>query len=154
METTRNDYEDKAIRDAWKDAGSPPTLLAEERIRSFARMLYDVHWSRATVVMSVARALAREPAQPVDLASRYATFRQTVTRVVGEEAPRAVVVTDIMNGSLAVFIAWLEWPGAGQSGFIRPQDHMLGPEDEAELRRKCQLAAEDIGSRALGKVYR
>lgn len=56
--------------------------------------------------------------EPPSLASRYAAFRATVERVVAEEAPAAMVVTDIgrwteRDGSVGgeTFIAWIDGGG-------------------------------------------
>ncbi len=86
-----------------------------------------------------------------DLPTRYAAFRETVERIVREEAPNAKVVTDVTRGRDARLLYDIrlgtetlsgsrladEWPNAGD-----PNQQWLRADIAAALRR--------LGARAMG----
>lgn len=86
-------------------------------------------------------------------AELYTRFRETVERVVREEAPNARVVTDVTPAILrerpAQFLVDFEW---GQ--YRRQWSHNFNApvtQFESSIRQHCECALREAGARAMGR---
>lgn len=88
------------------------------------------------------------------VAQRYAAFRETVERVVREEAPNARVVTDMTTATIlgerpAQFIvdfAWGQYRRQWAHDFDAPVAQF-----QTSIRQHCECAIREAGERAMGK---
>jgi hypothetical protein len=106
-------------------------------------------------VSSLPPGVSSAPYPEPTLEQRYAAFRETVERVVREEAPRATVVTDrglmkiINKGRVPCCLVWF------RCGDGKEQEWgLLDDEDAAKFERflRCQILQElkKVGARAMG----